>query len=81
MTDWADDDYDETGIEAQPVDVDDEPAASDAGEVAEQPPALYYGSVDESCASTCAMSTAAGSLAAAAPGCGGPASGGSTTKP
>lgn len=38
MSDWGDDELDEGGIEAQPVDVDDQPASE---------PTLYYGSVDE----------------------------------
>lgn len=40
MSDWAEEDLEDEGIDAQAVGVDD-----DAG--GEAPPALYYGSVDE----------------------------------
>ncbi|MDA8370952.1 MAG: DUF4913 domain-containing protein [Nocardiopsaceae bacterium] len=48
MSEWGDD-YDEDGIEAEPIDVDEntgELADDDTGEAAAEP-SLYYGSVDE----------------------------------
>jgi hypothetical protein len=50
MSDWGDDEYDESGTEAQPVMVDKEPSATEpADETTDEStePSLYYGSVDE----------------------------------
>ncbi|MFC0456225.1 DUF4913 domain-containing protein [Arthrobacter liuii] len=48
MSRWGDHDHDESGIEAQPIDVDDEPTPDgDHVEAAADEPTLYYGSVDE----------------------------------
>lgn len=48
MSDWGDD-YDESGIEAEPIDVDEETGevAGDVEVAAPVAPSLYYGSVDE----------------------------------
>jgi len=43
MSDWGDDELDEAGIEAQPVDVDGDAT----GDQPAPEPTLYYGSVDE----------------------------------
>ncbi len=52
-TDWADDDYEYAGIQAQPVDVDDEPAAPPPAEWPRSRPRATTGPSTSSCASTC----------------------------
>lgn len=45
MTDWGTDELTETGIEAEPVDLEDMPQQNTTS--AEDEPTLYYGSTDE----------------------------------